>query len=65
MFNSVRFWLRRGVDGFRVDAIDLLMEDPRLPDNPMTNRPREGSATRDSVHTVALHKLVLRRKMVG
>jgi alpha-glucosidase len=45
MFNSVRFWLRRGVDGFRVDAIDLLMEDPRLPDNPMTTRPREGSAT--------------------
>jgi alpha-glucosidase len=45
MFNSVRFWLRRGVDGFRVDAIDLLMEDPRLPDNPVTNRPREGSRT--------------------
>ena len=40
MFNSVRFWLRRGVDGFRVDAIDLLMEDPRFPDNPVTNRPR-------------------------
>jgi alpha-glucosidase len=45
MFNSVRFWLRRGVDGFRVDAIDLLMEDPRFPDNPMTNRLREGSRT--------------------
>ena len=45
MFNSVRFWLRRGVDGFRVDAIDLLMEDPRFPDNPVTNRPREGSRT--------------------
>jgi alpha-glucosidase len=45
MFNSVRFWLRRGVDGFRVDAIDLLMEDPKLPDNPVTTRPREGSRT--------------------
>ncbi|MFL5607311.1 MAG: alpha-amylase family glycosyl hydrolase, partial [Gemmatimonadaceae bacterium] len=45
MFNSVRFWLRRGVDGFRVDAIDLLMEDPKLTDNPVTNRLREGSRT--------------------
>jgi len=33
MFNSVRFWLKRGVDGFRVDAIDALFEDPLLLDN--------------------------------
>ncbi len=45
MFNSVRFWFRRGVDGFRVDAIDLLFEDPRMPDNPVTNRLRRRSTT--------------------
>jgi alpha-glucosidase len=29
-----RFWLDRGVDGFRVDAIDYAMHDPALRDNP-------------------------------
>ncbi len=35
MFDNVRFWLRRGVDGFRLDAVTTLFEDPRLRDNPM------------------------------
>lgn len=29
-----RFWLDRGVDGFRLDAIDFLMHDPSLTSNP-------------------------------
>jgi alpha-glucosidase len=29
-----RFWLERGVDGFRVDAVDYAMHDPALRDNP-------------------------------
>ncbi len=29
-----RFWLDRGVDGFRVDAINFAMHDPALRDNP-------------------------------
>jgi alpha-glucosidase len=29
-----RFWLERGVDGFRIDAIDYAMHDPSLTDNP-------------------------------
>lgn len=28
------FWLERGVDGFRVDAINFAMHDPALTDNP-------------------------------
>jgi alpha-glucosidase len=32
-FESIlRFWLDRGVDGFRIDVADLLVKDPRLPD---------------------------------
>jgi alpha-glucosidase len=34
MHNVIRFWLDRGVDGFRVDAILCLMKDPDFPDNP-------------------------------
>ncbi len=30
----VRFWLERGVDGFRVDAIDRSIKDPLLRENP-------------------------------
>lgn len=29
-----RFWLARGADGFRLDAINFAMHDPRLRDNP-------------------------------
>ena len=32
------FWLRRGVDGFRLDAIDFLMHDPALRPNPAAPR---------------------------
>jgi alpha-glucosidase len=32
MFASMRFWLDRGVAGFRLDAINYLFEDPNIPD---------------------------------
>ena len=31
---TAKFWLDRGVDGFRVDAINFAMHDPQLRDNP-------------------------------
>ena len=34
MHEVLRFWLDRGVDGFRVDAIHMLVEDESLQDNP-------------------------------
>gem|GEM_PF-5642148 len=30
----LRFWLKRGVDGFRVDALRQLVKDERIRDNP-------------------------------
>jgi alpha-glucosidase len=35
MFDVTRFWYKRGVSGFRLDAVDLLFEDPALHDNPV------------------------------
>ena len=35
MFDVTRFWYKRGVSGFRLDAVDLLFEDPELHDNPI------------------------------
>ncbi len=34
MYAVMRFWLERGVDGFRVDVLWLLIKDTRLRDNP-------------------------------
>jgi len=34
MFDVLRFWLDRGVDGFRVDVAHFVMKDPNLRDNP-------------------------------
>jgi alpha-glucosidase len=34
MGDVVRFWLRRGIDGFRLDALDRLLKDPGLRDDP-------------------------------
>ena len=34
MLDVLRFWLDRGVDGFRIDVAHLIMKDPELRDNP-------------------------------
>jgi alpha-glucosidase len=34
LLDVARFWLDRGVDGFRLDAINFAMHDPSLRDNP-------------------------------
>jgi alpha-glucosidase len=35
MFDVTRWWYKRGVSGFRLDAVDTLFEDPNLRDNPV------------------------------
>lgn len=43
LLEVARFWLDRGVDGFRLDALNFVMHDPALTDNPPapdTGRPR-------------------------
>jgi alpha-glucosidase len=35
MFDVARFWLERGVDGFRIDVAHYIMKDPELRDNPV------------------------------
>ncbi|WP_225007505.1 MULTISPECIES: alpha-amylase family glycosyl hydrolase [Novosphingobium] len=34
LLDVMKFWLDRGVDGFRIDALNFLMHDPALRDNP-------------------------------
>nr|MDJ0642165.1 alpha-amylase family glycosyl hydrolase [Erythrobacter sp.] len=41
VLNVMRFWLDRGVDGFRLDALNFSMHDPELRDNPPSGAPIE------------------------
>ena len=41
MWDAVRFWLDLGVDGFRLDAIATIFEDPSLPDSTATMNDEE------------------------
>jgi alpha-glucosidase len=43
---ALRFWLDRGVDGFRIDALDRILKDPQLRDDP----PAEGPPPLPEVH---------------
>ena len=44
LLDVARFWLDRGIDGFRIDAINFAMHDPELRDNPPA--PNGGKRTR-------------------
>ena len=39
MQDVIRFWLERGADGYRIDAIDRLLKDPGLRDDPPATEP--------------------------
>ncbi|MGQ0603744.1 MAG: alpha-amylase family glycosyl hydrolase [Anaerolineales bacterium] len=39
MWELIRFWLERGVGGFRLDAVQFLIKDEQFRDNPLTWRP--------------------------
>jgi alpha-glucosidase len=54
MYDVLRFWLGRGVDGFRVDVIWHLIKDGQFRDNPLNLRYRAGEqpyARLDPVYT--------------
>jgi alpha-glucosidase len=45
MFDVLRFWLKRGVDGFRVDVMWLMIKDDQFRDNPPNPGYRLGQAS--------------------
>src|SRR3712207_5372302 len=52
MHDVLRFWLDRGVDGFRADVVHLLGKDPNLPDDPpeLAGQSRVGFHHHPSTH---------------
>ena len=49
MLGVMRFWLERGVDGFRVDALRHLIKDEKLRDNPPNPDYRPGDRPFDAL----------------
>ena len=50
MFDAVRFWFDRGVDGFRIDVLWHIVKADGLPDNPANAAWMTGENERDRVH---------------
>ncbi len=46
LLDVARFWLDRGVDGFRLDALNFCMHDPKLRDNPPASARQRALARR-------------------
>jgi alpha-glucosidase len=71
MLDVLRFWLDRGVDGFRVDAIHHLHEDVELRDNPPNPEWKAGMSPARRllrVHTIEqpeVHKAVAAMRLVA
>jgi alpha-glucosidase len=53
MQGVIRFWLDHGADGYRLDAIDRLLKDPELRDDPPADAPY-GLPLRDDLTGLAL-----------
>ncbi len=47
LFDAMRFWLRRGVDGFRVDVLWMMIKDDQFRDNPPNPDWRPGMTPHD------------------
>src|SRR5882757_5256751 len=51
IYDAMRFWLRKGVDGFRVDVIWHLIKDAEFHDNPPNPHFREGRPPHEQILT--------------
>jgi alpha-glucosidase len=56
MFDVTRWWYDRGVGGFRLDAVDILFEDPALHDNPLIDDQKDayGDAEEEAKYNTKL-----------
>ena len=58
MFDVTRWWYKRGVAGFRLDAVETLFEDPNLRDNPvLPGKNAYGDPIEERAYTTKLPEL--------
>lgn len=54
MFDVLRFWLDRGVDGFRMDVVGMILKHPAMPDQP-PDPAASGSLPANDLYNRQLH----------
>jgi len=55
IYDIMRFWLEKGVDGFRMDVISLFSKDPAYPDGPVIQNKAYGSYYKGAANGPKIH----------
>ncbi|MFI4983016.1 MAG: alpha-amylase family glycosyl hydrolase, partial [Nevskiales bacterium] len=50
VYDMMRWWLNKGIDGFRMDVINMISKAPGLPDAPVTTADRYQNGERHYIH---------------
>jgi oligo-1,6-glucosidase len=56
VYSMMRWWLDRGVDGFRMDVINMISKDPSLPDGPVRPGEEHGDVGRSVIDGPRVHE---------
>ncbi|MBP1466337.1 DUF3459 domain-containing protein [Candidatus Chloroploca sp. M-50] len=71
IYDAMRFWFARGIDGFRIDVIWMLIKHPDLPDNPPDPQWKPGQPEqhrllrRHDQHQPEVHAIIREMRMVA
>ncbi len=58
IYTMMRWWLDRGVDGFRMDVINMISKDPELPDGPVLGGGVLGDASSHILSGPRIHEFL-------
>ena len=56
VYEMMRWWLDRGIDGFRMDVVNMISKDPALPDGPVRPGERHGVIGRSVIDGPRVHE---------
>ncbi|MGJ7911863.1 glycoside hydrolase family 13 protein [Neobacillus sp. LXY-1] len=58
VYRMMKFWLDKGVDGFRMDVINLISKEPGLPDGPQQDGQLYGDGTSYCMNGPRIHEFL-------
>ncbi len=58
VYEVLRWWLDRGVDGFRMDVVNLISKDPELPEAPVMPGQRYGNMRQSVIDGPRVHEFL-------
>ena len=58
VYEMMRWWLDRGVDGFRMDVVNMLSKDPALPDGPTLGASPYGDGSASVICGPRIHEFL-------